>query len=232
MFTPIKNTKVYEQVINQIKEMISDGTLKKGDKLPSERDLVDKLEVSRASIREAMRVLEIVGIVDCKQGEGNFIRENFENTLLEPLSIMFMLNNCKLREIFQLRKVIEIETAALAAKEITNEEIAEIKKIIQGIEISESEEEKVKLDTEFHYAIAKATKNFLIVSIVNTVATLMDFFIKDARKNIISNLHKDDIDKQHEQIWEALKSHNVNNAAKFMRNHLELVNSDLINDNK
>lgn len=128
MFTPIKNTKVYEQVINQIKEMIQDGTLKKGDKLPSERDLVEQLHVSRTSIREALRVLEIVGIVECKQGEGNFIRTNFNDTLLEPLSIMFMLNDCKLEEIFELRKVIEIETAALSAERITDEELKKTRK--------------------------------------------------------------------------------------------------------
>ncbi|NFD87221.1 FadR family transcriptional regulator [Clostridium botulinum] len=229
VFTPIKNTKVYEHVINQIKEMIKDGTLKGGDKLPSERDLVEKLGVSRASIREALRVLEIVGIVECKQGEGNFIKSSFEDTLLEPLSIMFMLNDCKLKEIFQLRKVIEIETASLAAKQITDEEIIEIKKIITDIEISEDENEKVKLDTKFHYAVAKATQNFLIVSILNSVSTLMDSFIKDARKNIISKLHKDVIDKQHEEIWEALKTHNPIAAASSMRKHLDLINQDLTN---
>ncbi|EDS77503.1 GntR family transcriptional regulator [Clostridium novyi A str. 4552] len=227
MFTPIKNTKVYEQVINQIKDMIQDGTLKKGDKLPSERDLVDKLEVSRTSIREALRVLEIVGIVECKQGEGNFVRTDFNDTLLEPLSIMFMLNDCTLQEIFELRKVIEIETAALAAKKITESQLDDMRSILDTIKTSDDEDEKVKLDTQFHYSIAKASQNFLIVSIINAVSTLMDSFIKDARKNIISNLHKEIIDKQHDKIWKALNNHNPSGAADAMRTHLELINENL-----
>ena len=70
MFIPIKSTKVYQQVIIQIKDMIDKGTLKKGDKLPSERTLVEQLQVSRASIREALRALEVIGLIECRQGEG------------------------------------------------------------------------------------------------------------------------------------------------------------------
>lgn len=228
MFTPIKNTKVYEQVIEQIKDMIADGTLKKGDKLPSERDLAEQLGISRASIREAIRSLEIIGLIESKQGDGNFIRSSFENSLFEPLSIMFMLNECKLEEIFELRKVIEIETAALAAKQVTDEELDYILELINKMRNSENEEERVTYDTKFHYKIAQASRNFLIVNILNTVSTLMDSFIKDARKIIISNKHKDDIDFQHKKIWNALKNHNPGEAAEAMRKHMELINENLI----
>lgn len=228
MFTPIKNTKVYEQVINQIKTMIQDGTLKRGDKLPSERDLVEQLGVSRASIREALRVLEIVGLVECKQGEGNFIRSTFQDSLFEPLSIMFMLNECKLEEIFDLRKVMEIETAALAAKEVTDNELREMRDLINEMKLSEDEDERVKLDRNFHYKIAQASRNFLIVSILNTVSTLMDSFIKDARRNIINNQHKDIIDEQHERVLNGLKNRNPGEAAEAMRIHMELINENLI----
>lgn len=228
VFTPIKNTKVYEQVINQIKTMIQDGTLKRGDKLPSERDLVEQLGVSRASIREALRVLEIVGLVECKQGEGNFIRSTFQDSLFEPLSIMFMLNECKVEEIFDLRKVMETETAALAAKEVTDAELKEMRDLIDEMKISEDEEERVKVDRKFHYKIAQASRNFLIVNILNTVSTLMDSFIKDARRNIINNQHKDIIDEQHERILKGLKNRNPGEAAEAMRIHMELINENLV----
>ena len=81
MFSPIKNTKVYEQVIDQIKNMIDEGNLKKGDKLPSERSLVEQLKISRASIREALRALEVIGLIECRQGEGSYIRTNFQDNL-------------------------------------------------------------------------------------------------------------------------------------------------------
>lgn len=228
MFTPIKNIKVYEQVIEQIKDMIADGILKKGDKLPSERDLTTQLGVSRASIREAIRSLEIIGIVESRQGEGNFIRNSFQDTLFEPLSIMFMLNGCKLKEIFELRKVIEIETAALAAENVTEYELNDMLDLINKMKNSENEDERVIYDSKFHYKIAEASRNLLIVNILNTVSTLMDSFIKDARKIIINNKHKDDIDFQHEQVWNALSNHNPAEASECMRKHMELINENLI----
>ncbi|WP_097025717.1 FadR/GntR family transcriptional regulator [Clostridium peptidivorans] len=232
MFTPIRNTKVYEQVIEQIKGMITNGVLKKGDRLPSERELVEQLGISRASIREALRSLEIIGLIESKQGEGNFIRENFDNTLFEPLSIMFMLNDCKVEEIFELRKVIEIETAALAAKKITDEEINGLQILTNNMKISEDEDERVKYDAKFHYTIAKASRNFLILSILNTVASLIDSFIKDARKNIINNQLKDNIDNDHEEILNALREHNSDKASESMRKHMNLINKNLIKLNR
>ena len=90
MLSPIKNTKVYEKVIEQVKDLVKSGELKSGDKLPPERDLSEQLQVSRTSIREALRALEMLGLVETKQGEGNFIKTDFENSLVEPLSIVYM----------------------------------------------------------------------------------------------------------------------------------------------
>ena len=91
MLKPIKNVKVYEIIMNQIKELIRTGELKTGDKLPSERDLAFKLNVSRTSVREAIKALSTLGFIESRHGEGNYIKNNFEDILLEPLSIVFML---------------------------------------------------------------------------------------------------------------------------------------------
>lgn len=74
MFSPIKNTRVYEKAIEQIKDMIVEGTFKKGDKLPSEREMAESLQISRTSIREALRELEIMGLIESRQGDGNFVK--------------------------------------------------------------------------------------------------------------------------------------------------------------
>ena len=140
MFSPIKNTKVYEQVIIQIKDMIDKGTLKKGDKLPSERNLVEQLMVSRASIREALRALEVIGLIECRQGEGNYIKASFQDNLFEPLSIMFMLEGSNPEAIWELRKIMEVEAAGLAAKKITDEQLKELKAITQRFKNCEDEE--------------------------------------------------------------------------------------------
>jgi GntR family transcriptional regulator, transcriptional repressor for pyruvate dehydrogenase complex len=229
MDTPVKNTKVYEQVIEQIKELIVSGKLKKGDKLPPERDLVEQFQASRASIREALRALQIIGLVECRQGGGNYIKESFEDSLFEPLSIMFVLQNSKPEEILELRKIVEVETAALAAEKISLKELHEIKYIIEQIRESYDEELNAKLDKQLHYKIAHASGNFLVVSVLTAVSSLIDSFIKDARRIILTQKENREIlIEHHENLYKALLEHNKGKAAEVMRKHLEFVNDFFI----
>ncbi|EJO5347554.1 FadR family transcriptional regulator [Clostridium botulinum] len=222
MFIPIKNAKVYEQVIEQIKTMIISGNLKKGDKLPSERELVDQLKVSRTSIREALRALEIVGLIKCKQGEGNFIRDNFDNSLFEPLSLVFMLEKTNKKDIIEVRRIIEVESTALAAKRITKEQLNKLKNIIDKIKNTEDENLLINLDKKFHYEIAQASNNFILLNIINSCSTLIDSLIKDARYKIIKNIqNKESLVEQHEEIYLALKEQNSEVASSLMKKHLE-----------
>lgn len=231
MFDQIKNTTVYEQVIQQFKSMILKGSLKKGDKLPSERDLSEKLGVSRTSVREALKALEIIGIVECRQGNGNFIKENFENNLFEPLSTIFLLNKCDPLEILQLRESLETQTAYSAAKNITDEDIKDLEKILKNLDDSHDEIENSKLDKSFHYEIAKISGNFLIYNILQAVSSLMDYFIQGARNAILSKeSRKAELSKQHNDILSALKERNSNKALESMRKHLKYVN-DFISTN-
>jgi GntR family transcriptional regulator, transcriptional repressor for pyruvate dehydrogenase complex len=233
MFTPVKNTKVYEQVIEQIKEMIVSGKLKRGDRLPPERELVEHLQVSRTSIREAIRALQIIGLVECKQGGGNFIKESFENSLFEPLSIMFVLQNSKPEEILELRKIVEVETAALAAVKIRDKELKEIQEIIDQMKASSDEELDAKLDKELHYRIAHASGNFLVVNILSAISSLIDSFIKDARDMILKQKeNKEILLGHHESLYNALQAHDKSKAAKVMIKHLNFVNEFLSEENK
>lgn len=230
MFNPIKVTKVYEQVIVQIKDMISDGTLKKGDKLPSERELVEKLKVSRTSIREALRSMENIGLVECRQGEGNFIRTNIENSLYEPLSIMFMLQDSKSEEIVELRFAIEVETAELAARKINTEELNELKLIIDEMKATEDENLSLTLDKKFHYKLAKSTHNILILNMMNAVSALVDSYIKDARIKIVTiKGNREILVSQHENIYKALAENNPEGAAKAMKVHINFANESMMN---
>jgi len=225
MFSPIKNTKVYEQVIDQIKEMIDKGTLKKGDKLPSERDLVEQLKVSRASIREAIRALEVIGLIDCRQGEGNYIKSSFQDNLFEPLSIMFMLEGRNQEDIWELRKIMEVEASGLAAKRISEEQLKELKEIVESFVNCEDEDINAEIDKKFHYKIAECSGNVLIFNILSTVSNLVDHFIEDARKLILAQQeNKDILFSQHEEIYLAMKKHSSTAARKAMREHLDFAN--------
>lgn len=224
-FRPIKSTKVYEQVIDQIKNMIVDGTLKKGDRLPSERELVEHLEVSRTSVREAIRSLQIMGLIECRQGEGNFINRNFENTLLEPISIMYMLQKNNPEEILDVRKIIETGTVVLAAKKINESELKGLKDIADAFKVCRNEEDNVRFDKEFHYKIAKASGNLLIVNILNAMSSLMDSFLKNARKKILVDEENVIVlANQHELIYEAIRDGDEVRASEEMKKHLDFTN--------
>lgn len=226
MFREIKNTKVFEQVIEQIKEIIKNGELRCGDKLPSERDLCEQLNVSRTSIREALRSLEMLGIVECRQGEGNFIKESFEDSLLEPLSITFMLHGSKTNEILELRKIIEPETAALAAKNISAAELQEIKELIDLLNHEEDSKKIADIDKEIHYKIVQASENYLVINVMYAVSYLVDRYIEDVVANMFkSPENRNVVMEQHKAIVKAIEAHNAHEASVAMRKHLDYTNN-------
>ncbi|KAB3526763.1 FadR/GntR family transcriptional regulator [Alkaliphilus serpentinus] len=227
MFSPIKSTKVYELVIEQIQNMIANGDLKKGDKLPSERQLAEQLMVSRTSVREALRALQIIGLIEVRQGDGNFIMESFDHCLFQPLSVMFMLHESRPEEIVDLRRIIEMETASLAARRGTDEEIREMGLLIEKLKAYndlQDEKNSVKVDKEFHYMIAQASKNFLLLNILNVISSLMDNFIENARGMILTNQkNKILLVDQHENIYKAIANRDPKAASEAMRVHIELI---------
>ncbi|MCG4545397.1 FadR family transcriptional regulator, partial [Clostridium perfringens] len=187
MFKPVKNMKVYEQVVDQIKEMVRVGQIKKGDKLPTERVMAEELQVSRTSIREAMRALEVVGLIESRQGAGNYIREEFDDVLLEPLSIVFMLQNGTNKDIFELREVLELSTIFLSVMRISDEELKKLGELVERFKTSRDEEENVKIDSEFHSIIVKGANNVLITNLLEGVSELVDKFISEGRRAILSD---------------------------------------------
>jgi len=219
MLSPVKSTKIYEIVMEQIKNVVKKGELKSGDKLPSERDLSEKLEVSRASVREALKALQMLGLIESKHGEGNFINSNFENSLLEPLSIIFLLLGSKNEDVLELRKIIEPETAALAAKNITDKQLIELKEIMIQLNSTSDIETCASLEKKFHYEIAKASGNLLISNIMFSVSSLIEKHIENSKMH---TLNKALVEIQHEEIYIALETHNSDAAASSMKKHLEL----------
>ncbi|MCG8540662.1 MAG: FadR family transcriptional regulator [Clostridia bacterium] len=230
MFSPIKSKKVYEYVIDQIQEMIMEGTLKKGDKLPSERELAEQLQVSRTSIREAMRALEIIGLIESKQGEGNFIREKIEGRFFEPLSVMFMLNRENPEDILELRMIVEIEAAYLAAKRVNKKDKEELKELLSRMKEATNEKIRAKVDKELHYRIAKITGNYFVVNLLNGISMLMESFIIYAREKILEDIDDNELlIMQHEEICNAIIEGDSDKAARAMRNHLELIVEHMVN---
>ncbi|UUR87197.1 FadR family transcriptional regulator [Clostridium perfringens] len=220
--------KVYEQVVDQIKEMVRVGQIKKGDKLPTERVMAEELQVSRTSIREAMRALEVVGLIESRQGAGNYIREEFDDVLLEPLSIVFMLQNGTNKDIFELREVLELSTIFLSVMRISDEELKKLGELVERFKTSRDEEENVKIDSEFHSIIVKGANNVLITNLLEGVSELVDKFISEGRRAILSDeRNRGKLLDFHEKIYLAIKNRYAYSAYKHMQEHFQLIKENI-----
>src|SRR5918996_1817379 len=129
---PIKSTRIYEEIVRQIKAMIAEGRLKSGDQLPPERDLAEKFLVSRTSVREALRALESVGLIDIRPGEGTFVREVSVDALVEPLALVLLAQRAMIEELFEARRLLEPAIAGLAARRASKDEIQEMERTLEA----------------------------------------------------------------------------------------------------
>lgn len=221
-FNPIEDKKVYEQIIDQIKDMIYRGELKKGDKLPSERSLTSDLKVSRASIREAFSALEMIGLIESRHGEGTFIKENTDENFLKPLSLLFMLEENVEKELIELRKVIEVSGARMAALRANEEDLQRIGMYVNLLE--ENIDDAVLsrcADKDFHYSLAKATGNNLLYKLLNSISEVMDVYLANTMQRIVKDEKLIEIlISQHKELYKAICRKDQAGAQKIMEEHL------------
>jgi len=219
----IEKDKVYYKVIEYISDEINKGNLKKGEKMPTERELVKNLNVGRNSIREALKILQLTGLIIRNQGRGTYINENFYNFFSEPMVISFMLNRNTGEDIFEFRNMIEKEVAKLTAEKIDDYGVKSLTKIFNKMNIDNDEYKRSKYDSMFHYELAKLTKNLIIINIYNAMKTILDLFIGDIRKKALKGISSQDIYNDHKRIYEAVISKNPKEAVDAMISHISVM---------
>ena len=224
MSTPIRNPKAYDRVIEVIKDKKKKGKIKKGDKLPSEREMAESLGLSRASVREALRALEVIGLIESIQGAGNYIRTNFDNSLIEPLSLMFMLQESSVKEMYDLGETLELQCVKLSARYIEENELGLLTAILNRMYLAKTEEESLELDIEFHYLIAKTSRNMLLINVLEVLSQLMDEFIRKSRMQILHEGNtRENLLEIHENLLRALKCREEAKASQAMKEHFDLI---------
>ena len=221
-FREITPVRLYESVIEQIMNLIKNNKLKPGDKLPPERELAEKLSISRGSLREAFRVLESRGLIKSKPGGGRYIREIRKNGHNSTENIISSLEKSSILELLEAREMLEIKIAKIAAQRATPEDIELIKEALNKI----NEEEELKhgketeSDTEFHLAIASASHNFVFVNIIKLHLDLL----KDTREKTWQiPRRREEQQKEHRAIFQAIKEHNTKKAHEAMLRHLRKI---------
>lgn len=221
--------KSYTKVIDYIKEEIRDGKLELGGKLPAERELSAILGISRNSVREAIRTLDFMGVISSQQGAGNYLTGNFENNLVESMTMMFLLNQIDYQQISQLRRALELQALSLAIDNITDQEIEQLVKIISQLE-NVTEENNVILDKHLHYNIALASRNTLIIDILQALSGLIDQFIVDLRREILSTPDsKIILHEAHNEMMKSIITKDKNLAYKAINKHFGIIDEKLTN---
>ncbi|PLX81579.1 MAG: FadR family transcriptional regulator [Desulfuromonas sp.] len=225
VFKPIRPKKISEEIVEQIKVLISEGELKPGQRVPSERELAALLGVSRPSVREAIMVLDAMGLVESRQGGGTFVRSLTENALSDPLTSLVGKNPKLLHALAEVRLGLETWSAYLAAQRATGEEIEEMESLYREMERQAANGGwDADIDTKFHYAITAATHNTLQLHVLDTIhglfhttiqVALMEFYQKEGYIDRLLSHHRD--------ILEAIKERDPDKARATMANHLELV---------
>lgn len=178
--------KSYTRVIEYIKEQIRSGNLAVGSKLPAERDLSAILGISRNSVREAIRTLDIMGVITSQQGAGNYLTGNFKYNLVETMSMMFLLDQIDYKQLSQLRRSLELQALLLAIDNISEREAGDLSASVADME-HVTEANNILLDKKLHFTIAKASRNTLIIDILQALSEVIDQFISDLREEILSS---------------------------------------------
>jgi GntR family transcriptional repressor for pyruvate dehydrogenase complex len=231
-----------EEVVQHLRDMIHNGELRPGDRLPSERDLAKLLGVSRPTLRVAICSLAAVGVLRSRQGAGTFVVQDEDPPSLDsgPLRLMASLRGFTSAEMFEARRALEMAVAGLAAERTTGEQLASIAEELAGMYASLEEPEQYLVhDMRFHQLIAAASGNRILTALMNMVATIL----LDVRGKTVR--HAKDLRESaemHQRIYRAIRDRDPERAGIAMRDHLILAekaqqsegaeSSDGMNDHK
>jgi GntR family transcriptional regulator, transcriptional repressor for pyruvate dehydrogenase complex len=220
-FETVRKVRRYEQVAEQIRKLISGGQLKPGDLLPPERELAVKLGVGRSSIRDAVRTLEVMGILEPRQGHGTVVRDLSTDALVVPLASVLTRKREMVSELLEVRRMLEPTLAGRAAKNATPQEIAEMGRILERHEAKlRRGEQAVDEDTEFHYAVALAARNSVVLRVLDV---LMDLLRESRSRSLQVKGRPRRSFEGHRRILNAIEKRDARAAEAAVRKHLEEI---------
>jgi GntR family transcriptional repressor for pyruvate dehydrogenase complex len=220
------------KIVEQVRDLIKEGRLKPGDKLPPEQVLAEEFGTSRPSVREALSALEILGITESRGGKGNFIKDNFNFPLYEQ-KFRELEEEESPFELLEARKVLETEIVGLAAKKATEEEIATIQGSLNKMKDAMTNiPEIMEFDREFHINIARAAHNSLLFSMMIYLTDLLKekLWINLKEKSWSIPGRPEKYFEEHNEILSAIKNKDNKKARQKMYDHLNEVERDLLNE--
>jgi GntR family transcriptional regulator, transcriptional repressor for pyruvate dehydrogenase complex len=220
-FPEIKRAGVTDQAIESILDLVRRGVLRPGDRLPPQRKLVSQMGLSQTAVREALRALATIGVIETRPGYGTFVRSISPEMLVQPESLFFVLERETLLHALDVRMILEVEAIALAAQRATADDLKALETTLQQIEqaVSSGEKSAFRYSPHFHLAIAKATHNPILLSLMKPFIKLL---VHHAA--IVGERHpqaKEIEYRSHAYLLEPILKRDAKEARRRMRLHLE-----------
>ena len=220
-----ENEKVYHQVIEHITNLATTKEISFGSKIPSEREFMATLGFSRNSIREALRTMENMGIIESRQGQGNFLVNHIGESLSGVFSMLLSMEQTNYIEISQLRRFIEIGAYLLAVKSAKEEDLDCLSEILDEMELVRGEE-RAKLDKKFHDQIVLMSDNHLLELLNEALSGVFEIFISEMSK-YVTDEDKERLVCLHRNVYENLRKKDVSEGIERIREHYNIIDRNL-----
>lgn len=222
---PIRRNRLYQGIVAQIEGLLERGELRPGDQLPPERSLAEQFQVSRASVREALRALELLGVVETRAGGGTFVRRAGPEDMARPLTALISRGHT-LSEVIEVRGLIEPALAAMAAERIRDEEIAELREIVERQEAKiVAGEPYGEEDARFHELIGQSARNELLVTML---AVIWDVLRSSREQWLQTNRRAQRSLDAHRRIIAALERRDPAAARAEAADHIKAVGEGIL----
>lgn len=229
---PIENLSVTDAVTEKLESMIVEGTFKPGDTLPPERQLARDFAVSRASLRQALSVLEYRGLILSKQGGGNYVCDVVKKSFSDPLLDLIKRHHELKFQVIELRQTLECSAAFYAAKRATNEDRVIIRQRLNDLKATvpmKNPVEEARADLELHLAIADAAHNVPLSLMLRNIYSLLLSEIEENLSLVHQvNINSEKLHGQHHEMVELVMEGDSEGARRVVREHLELIRDTFI----
>jgi DNA-binding FadR family transcriptional regulator len=224
-FEPVKKTAVSEEISARLLSLVKEKQLQPGDKLPPERELAAAMQVSRPSLREALRALAMMNVIETRQGDGTYITSLEPGLLVEHLDFVISLDDSSLHHLFEVRRIVEVGIAELAALRATPQHIEALESLLGESSVASDDPAAfLQVDLALHDLLADAAANPLLRRIMSSLSRLG---LASRRRTAYGIRVREQTVGDHSAIVAAVRQHDVQAAAQAMLTHLDNVERSL-----
>ena len=217
---PVQRTTVTGEVVKRLIGLVNDGAVRPGERLPSERELMEQLNVGRSSVREALRSLTLAGLLETRPGSGTYVTRNLPNFIVEQVEWSALLRKHELLELYEVRAPLEIQAAVLASERASPDDVERLELAVRDLESSgEDVDRRVEADLAFHDIIAEVARNQVLSQLLSILRHLV---LESIRLSTEATGVSMSTVKEHRAILLAIKARDSKETRQAMAHHLEI----------